>query len=140
MNWNVDKAKEWLFNTGLDHIRDSLFAEGGELVYESKWGDAFESEKKFRSLISKVLWWEKDDINQAVKLITLRITAPNPSETEAYKEGAKIGRHNGYFSFDKSKAWPVENPYPNDVEDYLLWNKGYSEAYFSADSDGMDGD
>lgn len=40
MNWNKYKTSKWLLNLGMNHIRDGLFAEGGELVYESKFGDA----------------------------------------------------------------------------------------------------
>jgi hypothetical protein len=51
----------------MDHIRDGLYAEGGEFVYEAKWGDACENEKRFRKCIKTVCCWEDDLIDDAVK-------------------------------------------------------------------------
>lgn len=69
MKWDIYKAKAWTLRNGMDHIRDGLYAEGGELVYEAKWGNACESEADFREMIAEVLCWENDMIDEVVKEI-----------------------------------------------------------------------
>lgn len=69
MKWDIYKAKAWTLRTGMDHIRDGLYAEGGELVYEAKWGSACETEDDFKEMIAEVLCWDIDDIQNVVKEI-----------------------------------------------------------------------
>jgi hypothetical protein len=69
MKWDIYKAKAWMLRSGMDHIRDGLYAEGGEMVYEAKWGDACETESNFRELLTEVLCWDTDLIDDVVKEI-----------------------------------------------------------------------
>jgi hypothetical protein len=67
--WDVYKAKRWMLQVGMDHIKDGLYAEGGELVYESKWGDGCDTEKLFRESLRQICWWDKDMIDDSIKEI-----------------------------------------------------------------------
>jgi hypothetical protein len=67
MDWNINKAKDCLLTLGMDHIKDGLFLEGGELVYESRWGTGFETEAEFRNTIKDICWWDEEDIDAFVK-------------------------------------------------------------------------
>lgn len=67
IKWDIYKAKAWMLRTGMDHIRDGLFAEGGELVFEAKWGEGCETERKFRFAIKNACQWEDEDIEEAIK-------------------------------------------------------------------------
>lgn len=69
MKWDIYKAKAWMLRSGMDHIKDGLYAEGGELVYEAKWGDGGDSEENFRETIKDVLCWEDEEIDDVVKEI-----------------------------------------------------------------------
>ena len=64
--WNVDKAKFWMYNLGMELIEGELFTEGGELVHESVFGNDCERESSFRNCLERVCWWEKELIDQAV--------------------------------------------------------------------------
>jgi hypothetical protein len=61
------KVKDWLMQTGMDHIKDGLYAEGGELVYESKWGEASANRQKFSEALKRICFWEEEDIEKAIK-------------------------------------------------------------------------
>jgi hypothetical protein len=67
--WDIYKAKCWLVQTGLDHIKDGLFAEGGELLYEAKWGVAYLSEKNFHKALVRICCWSHEDIDFFIKEI-----------------------------------------------------------------------
>ena len=69
MNWDIYKAKAWTLKAGMDHIRDGLYSEGGELVYEAKWGEDCESEFAFRQMIRSVLCWNELLITDIVEKI-----------------------------------------------------------------------
>jgi hypothetical protein len=69
MKWDIYKAKQWMINAGMDHIRDGLSSEGGDLIYESKWGDACDSEQKFFSALKRILWWDTDEISEEIRKI-----------------------------------------------------------------------
>lgn len=66
MKWSIDKAKAWMYETGMNHIRDGLFTEGGELIYEAKFSDGCHTEDAFRDAIALICGWEPDDIDEAV--------------------------------------------------------------------------
>lgn len=67
MKWDIYKSKAWMLKVGMEHIRDGLFAEGGEMVYEAKWGDACDSEKAFKKCIKTVCNWDDDLITDAIR-------------------------------------------------------------------------
>ena len=67
MKWDIYKAKDWMLKCGMDHIRDGLFGEGGAMVYAAKWGDGCDTEEQFREVLNEVCWWDKDDIDDAVR-------------------------------------------------------------------------
>lgn len=67
MKWDIYKAKAWALKNGMDHIKGGLFAEGGELVYEAKWGEACDTESNFRELLAEVLCWDTELIDEAVE-------------------------------------------------------------------------
>jgi hypothetical protein len=67
MNWDIYKAKDWLMKTGMDHIKGGLYAEGGELIYESKWGEASSNRQKFIDTLKRICFWEDEDIEEAIK-------------------------------------------------------------------------
>lgn len=69
MNWDIDKAKAWMIKTGMDHIHDGLYAEGGELVYEAHWGDGCDSKENFFRVMSTVCCWDDDLIKEAIKTL-----------------------------------------------------------------------
>ncbi len=71
MNWDKYKTSKWLLNIGMNHIRDGLFAEGGELVYESKFGDAPNSKEEFISAIKRICNWDDEDISDAINHIEI---------------------------------------------------------------------
>ena len=62
MSWDTYKAKKAMLELGMDHIKDGLYAEGGELIGEVKWGDACDSEEKFIETIQDILCWDLEDI------------------------------------------------------------------------------
>ena len=67
MDWNINKAKAWMLQTGMDHIHDGLYAEGGELVYEANWGDGCDSKDNFYRTMMEVCCWDNKLIDDAVK-------------------------------------------------------------------------
>lgn len=67
MTWNINKAKVYMFDMGLDHIRDGLFVEGAELICEAKWRQGCNSESSFYETIKRICWWTSDSINDAIK-------------------------------------------------------------------------
>jgi hypothetical protein len=67
MKYNIIKAKLWMENMAMDHIKDGLFAEGGELLYEAKFGTGCNTEKLFRKSIRLICCWDELDIDNAVK-------------------------------------------------------------------------
>jgi hypothetical protein len=67
--WDLHKAKRWLLQVGMDHIKDGLPHEGGELIYEAKWGDGCNTEDNFRCIMKKVCCWDEDIIDDAIKEI-----------------------------------------------------------------------
>jgi hypothetical protein len=67
IKWDIYKAKSWMLRTGMDHIRDGLFAEGGELVFEAKWGEGCDNERKFRFTLKNICEWEDEDIEEAIR-------------------------------------------------------------------------
>lgn len=69
MKWNKAKVSTWLFNTGMKHIEDGLFAEGGELIYESKFGSASESAAEFIDKIRDICEWDYEDIHETMQKI-----------------------------------------------------------------------
>jgi hypothetical protein len=69
MSWDIYKAKSWMLRVGMDYIEAELFAEGGELVYEAKWGFGCNSELDFRETIKDICCWDEDEIDGAVQEI-----------------------------------------------------------------------
>lgn len=69
MKWDIYKAKSWMLRVGMDHIKDGLFAEGGEMLYEAKWGDGCDTEYRFRRSLQSITHWEDEDIDDAVQEI-----------------------------------------------------------------------
>jgi hypothetical protein len=69
MKWDIYKAKAWMLQVGMDLIEGGLYAEGGAMIYESKWGNGGDSKKKFRRTIKDICWWDVEDINDAVQEI-----------------------------------------------------------------------
>lgn len=67
MKWDIYKAKAWLLKAGMDHLHGGLFAEGGEMIYEAKWGDACDTEEKFKQLLIDVCCWTDEDIEIAIE-------------------------------------------------------------------------
>ncbi len=67
MIWDIDKAKAYMFQMGMEHIESGLNEEGGELIYEAKWGDGCSSENKFATTIKRICWWENESIEKAIK-------------------------------------------------------------------------
>ncbi len=64
--WNAHNAKKWLLRTGMDHIKDGLYAEGGMLVEDALWGSDHVTRKGFRKLMKDVCWWDNDMIDDAI--------------------------------------------------------------------------
>jgi hypothetical protein len=69
MKWDIYKAKAWAMRNGMDHIKGGLYAEGGELIYEAKWGEGCDTEASFREAIKDILCYEDEDIDDIVKEI-----------------------------------------------------------------------
>jgi hypothetical protein len=67
--WDIYKAKAWMLRTGMDHIRDGLSLEGGDLIYESKWGDGCHSRKQFIQTVKSICCWDDDMIEDTIKEI-----------------------------------------------------------------------
>jgi hypothetical protein len=67
MKWDIYKAKTWMLKTGFEHLEEGFYAEGGEMIFEAKWGDGCDTQKKFEETIRDVLCWEDEDIAEAVK-------------------------------------------------------------------------
>lgn len=67
MIWSIDKASMWMFNTGMEHIEDGLFSEGGELIYESKFGDGCFTKINFINSMKRICWWDEDSIIDVIK-------------------------------------------------------------------------
>lgn len=67
MNWNINKAKACMFKLGMDHIKDGLFVEGGELVFESRWGDGCDTDSLFKETIKNICCWDVEDIDSFMK-------------------------------------------------------------------------
>ena len=67
IKWDIYKAKAWMLRVGMDHIKDGLFAEGGEIMYETKWGTGCDNETLFRQTLARICGWNNDDIEDAVK-------------------------------------------------------------------------
>lgn len=67
MKWDVIKAKEWMLRIGMAHCQDGLFAEGGELIYESKWGKGCNSKNNFKESLSRICWWDEELMDAAIK-------------------------------------------------------------------------
>lgn len=67
MIWDIDKAKAYMFQMGMDHIKDSLNEEGGMLIYEAKWGDGCSSAVNFAATIKRICWWEDESIAGAIR-------------------------------------------------------------------------
>lgn len=66
MNWDIYKAKQWMLQAGMDHIKDGLYAEGGELLYEAKYGDGADTEDNFVDTMQRVCCWDDDFIDAAI--------------------------------------------------------------------------
>jgi len=66
MKWDKYKAANWLLKVGMDHIKDGLFSEGGELIYESKFGDAPSSIEDFKYAIKRICCWDDDFIDKSI--------------------------------------------------------------------------
>jgi len=60
--WYNQKAKKALLKLGMDHIRDGLFQEGGELVHEAKYGDGSKTFENLYNLLRRVCWWDDESI------------------------------------------------------------------------------
>ena len=59
-----------MVTTGLGLIEDGVFfAEGGELIYEAKWGDGCINKKMFAATLYRVCGWDDDLVNESIKLI-----------------------------------------------------------------------
>ena len=41
------KAKKFMHQVGMDHIKDGLNAEGAALIYEANWGDGCQTKELF---------------------------------------------------------------------------------------------
>lgn len=67
MKWDIYKAKSWMLRCGMDHIENGLYAEGGELVFESKWGDGCNTQDFFIDTLKTVCLWSDDEIEDAIK-------------------------------------------------------------------------
>jgi hypothetical protein len=67
MIWDKYKAQRWLLKVGMDHLHAGMFAEGGELIYESKTGDAFESREQFIDSIKRICCWDDDMIQESIQ-------------------------------------------------------------------------
>jgi hypothetical protein len=67
MKWDIYKAKAWMLRTGMEHIEGGLFAEGGEMVYEAKWGDGCDTLQSFYDVLKDVCCWDDDLIEDAIK-------------------------------------------------------------------------
>lgn len=67
MKWDIYKAKSWMLKAGMQHIEDGLFSEGGEMVYEAKWGDGCDTIKDFKATIKRVCCWDDEIIEEAIK-------------------------------------------------------------------------
>lgn len=72
MNWkiyNIFKAKDWMLKTGMDHIEANLFAEGGELIFEAKFGDGCDTIEDFKLTLKRICYWDDDTIEEAIEEI-----------------------------------------------------------------------
>ena len=67
MNWDIYKAKNWMLAQGMNHIRAGLFTEGGEMIFESKWGDGCNTMDSFKITVKRICWWDDNAIAEAVK-------------------------------------------------------------------------
>lgn len=70
MKWDIYKAKSWMLKCGMEHIEEGFFTEGGELVFEAKWGTGCETETYFRDTLERIVSWAEEDIDDAVKEVT----------------------------------------------------------------------
>jgi len=66
MSWDIYKAKLWFVKTGMDHIKDGLYIEGGELIFESKWDAGANSIDDFKEAIKRICWWDEDMIEDTI--------------------------------------------------------------------------
>ncbi len=67
MNWNIERAKKWMFDTGMAHIRGGTFlTEGAELIHDAESGENHKTLESFKILLHDVLWWDAYDINDAI--------------------------------------------------------------------------
>lgn len=71
MKWDIYKAKAWMLRTGMEHIEGGLYAEGGELIFESKWGEGCDSKELFMDTLSNVCCWTDDEIEDVIKEVML---------------------------------------------------------------------
>lgn len=69
MDWDVYKAKKALLEMGMDHIKDGLYSEGGEMIFEVKWGDACNSEEEFFEAIKSICCWDDEDITEYIERV-----------------------------------------------------------------------
>jgi hypothetical protein len=67
--WDISKAKLWLLEAAIDHMRDGLFAEGGELFYEANWGDGYKNVNLFYGCMRSICCWSDDSIEDAIEEI-----------------------------------------------------------------------
>jgi hypothetical protein len=65
MTWDVEKAKKYMHQAGMNHIRDGLKEEGADLIYEANFGSGCVSKESFCAVFKRVCWWEDEDINTA---------------------------------------------------------------------------
>jgi hypothetical protein len=65
MIWDVEKAKKYMHNAGMNHIKDGLKSEGAELIFEANFGNGCLTKESFTNVFKEVCWWEDEDINQA---------------------------------------------------------------------------
>jgi hypothetical protein len=70
MTWDKYKVQRWLLRVGMNHLQSDLFAEGGELIYESKFGEAAESKDKFIAAIKRICCWDDEMIEESLEEIS----------------------------------------------------------------------
>lgn len=64
MIWDPVKAKKFMHQVGMYHIKDGLRSEGADLIYEANWGDGCQTKELFMKTFKDICCLEDEDLKE----------------------------------------------------------------------------
>ena len=64
MIWDPVKAKKFMHQVGMDHIKDGLNNEGAQLIYEANFGNGCQTKELFFQTFKDICWTEDEDLKE----------------------------------------------------------------------------